>query len=77
VRPGAGMRKSGKCGVSGVGWLSMVLFWGLAIVGLVLAVWRSWNAAQSGLGGRPSDGRRTQSELSETIRAVRSGRNGP
>ena len=35
------MMRSGGYGVSGVGWLSMVLFWGLAIVGLVLVVWRS------------------------------------
>lgn len=52
VRPGAGMKTSGGYGASGVGWLSMVVFWGLAIVGLVLVVWRSWNAAQSGPGAR-------------------------
>ena len=69
------MMTSGGYGVSGVGWLSMVLFWGLAIVGLVLVVWRSWNVGQCGPGARPRNGRRTQSELSETIREVRSGRN--
>ena len=69
------MMTSDGYGVSGVGWLSMVLFWGLAIVGLVLVVWRSWNPGQSGPGARPRNGLRTQSELSETIRAVRSGRN--
>lgn len=46
------MKTSGGYGASGVGWLSMVVFWGLAIVGLVLVVWRSWNAAQSGPGAR-------------------------
>ena len=35
------MTTSGRYGASGVGWLSLVLFWGLAIVGLVLVVWRS------------------------------------
>jgi hypothetical protein len=69
------MMTSGGYGVSGAGWLSMVLFWGLATVGLVLVVWRSWNAGQFGPGSRPRNGRRTQSEVSETIRAVRSGRN--
>ena len=62
MRPGAGMMTSGGYEVSGVGWLSMVLFWGLAVIGLVLIVWRSWNAGQSGLGGRPSAGRRAQPE---------------
>ena len=75
MRPGAGMMTSGGYGVSGVGWLSMILFWGLAIVGLVLVVWRSWNAGQSGPGARPRNGRRAQSDLSETIREVRSGKN--
>jgi hypothetical protein len=74
ARPGAGMMTSGRYGASGVGWLSLVLFWGLAIVGLVLAMWRSRNTGQSGPGARPGDGRRTQAELSEMIRAVRSGR---
>ena len=69
------MMTSGGYGVSGVGWLSMVLFWGLTIVGLVLVVWRSWDAGQSRPGARPRNGRRTQSEVSETIREVRSGRN--
>jgi hypothetical protein len=69
------MVTSGGYGVSAVGWLSMVLFWGLAIVGLVLDVWQSWNAGQSGPGARPRNGRRTQSELSETIQDVRSRRN--
>jgi len=74
VRPRAGMMTSGGYGVSGVGWLSMVLFWGLAIVGLGLVVWRSWHDGQSGPDARPGDGRRTEAELSETIREVRSGR---
>jgi uncharacterized membrane protein len=69
------MIPSGGHGVNGVGWLSMVVFWGLAIVGLVLFVWRSWNAGHTGPGARPGDGRRTQLELSETIRAAGSGRN--
>ena len=71
------MMTSGRYGVSGVGWLSMVLFWGLAVVGLVLVVWRSRNAGQSGPGARPPNGRGTQSELSETIQEVRSRRNRP
>jgi hypothetical protein len=71
------MMMFGGYGASGVGWLSLVLFWGLAIVGLVLVMWRSRNAGQSGPGARPRDGRRTQAELSETIRRVRSGRNWP
>ncbi len=75
MRPGAGMMASGGYGASGTGWLSMVLLWGLAVVGLVLVAWRSWNPGQSGPGARPRNGRRTQSELSETIRAARSGRN--
>ena len=57
MRPGAGMMTSGGYGASGVGWLSLVLFWVLAIVGLVLVVWRSRNAGQSGPGVRPRDGR--------------------
>ncbi len=75
MMPGAGMMASGGYGVSGVGWLFMVLFWGLTIVGLVLVVRRSWDAGQSGTGARPGDGRMTQAELSATIRAARSGRN--
>jgi hypothetical protein len=58
-----------------MGWLSMVLFWGLAVVGLVLVVWRSWNAGQSRTDARPGDGRGTEAELSATIQAARSGRN--
>jgi uncharacterized membrane protein len=69
------MITSGGHGVNGVGWLSMAVFWGLAIVGLVLFVWRSWNAGHTGPGARPRNGDRTQSELSETIRKVRSGGN--
>jgi hypothetical protein len=58
----------------GVGWLSLVLFWGLAGVGFVLVMWRPRSTGQSGPGARPGDGRRTQAEWSETFRAVRSGR---
>jgi len=72
VRPGAGMMTSGRYGASGVGWLSLVLFWGLAIVGLVLVVWRSRNTGQSGPGAGPRNGRGTPLELSETIPEGRS-----
>jgi hypothetical protein len=58
-----------------VGWLFMVLFWGLTIVGLVLVVRRSWDAGQSGTGARPGDGRRNLAELSAAIRAGRGDRN--
>ena len=57
------------------GWLFMLAFWGLFMVGAVgVARWLRL-AGQSGEGTRPGDARTTQAELSTTDRVARSGSN--
>ena len=53
--PGAGMMGWGWNGMGGVGWLYMLLFWGLIIVGLVLVVRWLRDSGRSGTGAGPGD----------------------
>jgi putative membrane protein len=56
--PGGGMMGWGGYGGFGMGvfgWLFMLLFWGLIIVGLVLVVRRLWDQGRSGTGAGTGD----------------------
>ena len=79
MMPGSGMLGWDGYGYgSGVGifgWLFMLAFWGLFIVGVVFVVrWRP-DSGPAGTNARPGDARRTQAELSATDRVARSGSN--
>jgi len=46
--PGGGMMGWGGYGMGAIGWLFMLLFWGLIIIGLVLGVRWLWSQGPSG-----------------------------
>lgn len=50
MMPGAGMMGWGWYGMGVVGWLFMLLFWGLIMLGLVLVVRWLWDQSRSGAG---------------------------
>ena len=57
MMPGGGMMGWGGFGGYGmgfVGWIFMLLFWGLIIVGLVLVVRWLWDQGRPGTGGADS-----------------------
>lgn len=58
MMPGGGMMGwsgFGGYGMGFVGWIFMLLFWGLIIVGLVLVVRRLWDQGRSGISAGPGE----------------------
>lgn len=55
MMPGVGMMGGGWTGMGAVGWLVMLLFWGLLIVGVVLVVRWLWDRGRPAAGAGPSE----------------------